>query len=175
MATRMLPARHVGRLGKVIAEPKKQLALGELVTCEAARVLHAVKGKAKRKSGGSELEEAFDFQCRTRGLPPYLREHRFAKESLGRAWKFDFCWLQYKIAVELEGLVMRKLYDQQHQLVWAVYGRHATIAGIREDMSKYNAAALLGWTVLRFEQQMVKDDTAIAETMRVLCSRGWIQ
>lgn len=173
MATRVLPARHLGRLGKVIAEPKQQLGLGEMVTGEAARVLQAVKQQAKRESSKTKLEEPFDFQCRTRGLPPYVREHRFAKETLNRGWRFDFCWLQYKLAVELEGLVMRKLYDENRQPVWVVYGRHATIDGIKEDITKYNAAHRLGWTVLRFEQSMVKDDTAINETMRELAARGW--
>lgn len=176
MATRVLPAREIGRLGAVIAEPKQQLGLGNMVTNEAARVLQAVKDQGKRNSSKSKPEETFDFECRTRGLPPYLRNHQFAKQAMGRGWKFDFCWIQYKLAVEIEGLVMRQLYEHPHagaQRVWVVYGRHATIDGLTEDMRKYNAASRLGWALMRFDQRMVKDGTAITETMQELAARGW--
>jgi very-short-patch-repair endonuclease len=111
---------------------------------------------------------------RTRELPAYVRQHQFAKETLGRRWTFDFAWPKYKLAVEIEGLVMRRLRDlKTGDDVWVVYGRHATIDGMRTDMLKYNSAGILGWTVLRFEQQMVKQGDAVAETMRFLYARGW--
>lgn len=57
-------------------------------------------------------------------------EHRFHPT---RRWRFDFAWPACKVAVELEGR-----------------GRHQTVAGVRADCEKYNTAALMGWTVLRF-------------------------
>jgi hypothetical protein len=174
MGTRMLPARHLGKLGKTVAEPKAQLALGDLVTCEAARVLHSVKQKRERKADKPKPEDDFDYQLRSQEFPSYVRQHRFAKEAIGRGWQFDFAWVQYKLAVEIEGLVMRKLLDANtREPVWCVYGRHATITGMVEDMTKYNTAAILGWHVMRFEQKAVKDGSAAAETMRFLYSRGW--
>jgi very-short-patch-repair endonuclease len=63
-------------------------------------------------------------------LPLPEREYRFHPT---RMWRFDFCWPQIKLAVEIEGR-----------------GRHQTFAGFREDTCKYNEAVRLGWRVLRF-------------------------
>lgn len=168
-----MPARHFSRASG--SSLKKQLPLGgDMTTCEAARVLHAVTEQRQRKADKPKPEDDFDFLLRGHGLPPYLRQHRFAKEALGRGWMFDFAWPKYMLAVEIEGLVMRKLKDAKtNEDVLCVYGRHATITGMRGDMEKYNAAGIIGWTVLRFEQQMVKQGDAVAETMRCLCARGW--
>lgn len=128
----------------------------------------AGKGRRKRGSRGQSAEDEFAFQCRAMKLPEVAREWRFAK-SIGRQWRFDFAFLEpYMLAVEIEGLVVRKINGQT-----VTMGRHATITGMREDMVKYNTAALMGWTVLRFEQQMIKSGDAINTTMRVLASRGW--
>lgn len=122
----------------------------------------------KRASRGRTAEDEFAFQVRARQLPEAAREWRFAK-SIGRQWRFDFAFLSpYMIAVEVEGLVVRKINGQVMTM-----GRHASITGLREDMRKYNTAALLGWTVLRFEQKMISSGEAIETTMRLLAARGW--
>lgn len=62
-------------------------------------------------------------------------EYRFHPE---RKWRFDFAIPDKKIAIEYEG----------------VYGggksRHTTVSGYTADSEKYNEAAKLGWTVLRY-------------------------
>lgn len=113
-------------------------------------------------------EDLFAAQCRQYRLPPFERQLMFAKQALGRRWTFDFGCREYMLAVEIEGLVVMKLAGQL-----VVRGRHASIAGIIEDMEKYNAAALLGWTVLRFPQKYIKPEHAIHMTQRVLAARGW--
>jgi very-short-patch-repair endonuclease len=168
MATRVLPARHLGRLGKIIPEPKQQLGLGEMVTSEAARVLHAVKQQQQRKADKPKPSDDFDFQIRSRELPSFEREFMFAKQSFDRKWRFDFACHKYMVAVEIEGLVVRQINGE-----WICSGRHANVKGFREDCVKYATAALLGWTLLRFEQSQVKSNEAIDWTMRVLASRGW--
>lgn len=120
---------------------------------------------AQKKAGPEDL---FAAQCRQYRLPPFERQHMFAKQLLGRRWMFDFGFVGYKLAVEIEGLVVMRLAGEL-----VVRGRHASIKGIKDDMEKYNTAALLGWTVLRFEQQAVKPERAIHMTQRVLASRGW--
>jgi very-short-patch-repair endonuclease len=112
-------------------------------------------------------EDVFARQCRELRLPPVDRQVLFAKE-IGRLWRFDFAFRDYWLAVEIEGLAVQRLAG-----VLVVRGRHASVTGIREDMQKYNTAALLGWTVLRFEQNMVRPKEAIETTMRVLAARGW--
>lgn len=124
--------------------------------------------KRKRGSRGRTAEDELAFQFRAYKLPEFAREWRFAK-SIGRQWRFDFAFLDpYKLAVEVEGLVVRKIQGQT-----VTMGRHATVTGMREDMVKYNTAALLGWTVLRFEQQMIKTGAAVEMTTRVLAEKGW--
>ncbi len=112
-------------------------------------------------------EDLFAAQCRQYRLPAVEPQYRFAK-AIGRQWRFDFAFVDYKLAVEIEGLVVMRLAGEL-----VVRGRHASIKGIKDDMEKYNTAALLGWTVLRFEQQAVKPERAIHMTQRVLAARGW--
>lgn len=92
----------------------------------------------------SALEELFAVQVRALKLPEPVREHRFCK----RMWRFDFAWVEQKIAVEVEGGTWTN-------------GRHSRGTGIAADMEKYNHAAILGWRVLRFNNHMVKKGVAV--------------
>ncbi|MHB8815020.1 MAG: hypothetical protein ACYDAE_17350 [Steroidobacteraceae bacterium] len=112
-------------------------------------------------------EDIFASQCRAYRLPPFERQWRFAK-AVGRQWRFDFAWPTLKLAVEIDGVVVRKIHGEL-----VVSGRHATIGGIRDDNEKINSAIMLGWSVLRFLQSDVKPRHAIEMTMRVLAERGW--
>ncbi len=67
------------------------------------------------------------------GMEP-VREYRFHPT---RRWRFDFAWLEQKVAVEIEGGTFTG-------------GRHTTGAGHHGDCKKYNEAVYLGWKVLRF-------------------------
>ena len=85
----------------------------------------------------STLEATFTRLLQT--ADPWLaertvREHRFDDK---RRWRFDFAWPSSRVAVELEG----GLYTR---------GRHMRPTGFAADCEKYNAAALAGWTVLRY-------------------------
>ena len=96
----------------------------------------------------SELEETFAGQLRIlRVRPVPVRELEFAKEPFGRKWRFDFAWPDYMIAVELEGGIWKR-------------GRHQRPLGFISDTEKYNAAARLGWRVLRFTAEAVDDWSA---------------
>lgn len=113
-------------------------------------------------------EDLYAAQCVQYRLPPFERQHLFAKAAMGRLWRFDFSWRVYKLAVEINGVCVRRI---QGQLV--VLGRHASIQGIRDDNDKIRAAIRLGWSVLPFLQSDVKPELAIRETMRELAARGW--
>jgi hypothetical protein len=95
----------------------------------------------------SELERDFIFQLQAAQLPQFVTEYKFAA-ALGRQWRFDIAWPFYELAVELEGGV------------WSG-GRHVRGAGFINDCDKYNAAALLGWRVLRFTRKHVDDGSAL--------------
>jgi hypothetical protein len=53
-----------------------------------------------------------------------------------RKWKFDWAIPSLKIAVEYEGIFSAK-------------SRHTTMHGYNADTDKYNAAAAMGWRVIR--------------------------
>ena len=84
----------------------------------------------------------------------YVREFKFHPK---RKWRFDFVinvlfatspnpenW----IAVEIEGGTYSR-------------GRHTRGVGFAKDCEKHNTAASMGWRVLRFPSEQVKDGSAI--------------
>jgi very-short-patch-repair endonuclease len=60
-------------------------------------------------------------------------EYRFAPP---RRWRFDYAIVEQRVAVEVEGGVWTR-------------GRHTRGSGFVKDMEKYNAAAALGWLLIR--------------------------
>lgn len=82
----------------------------------------------------------------------YEQEHRFHPK---RRWRFDFAFPDRKLAVEIEGGIYSK-------------GRHTRPIGYIKDMEKYNAASVLGWTLLRFTPQQVKSGMAILQIRDLL-------
>lgn len=97
----------------------------------------------------------------------FERQYRFASH-IGRGWRFDFAFPAYRLAVEIDGVNVRRIGGEL-----VVQGRHATITGIRGDHEKINTAIQLGWSVLRFLQSDVKPRHAISFTLLVLQTRGW--
>jgi len=76
------------------------------------------------------------------------REVRFHPD---RRWRFDFGWIEQRVAVEIDGNA------------WHVKGggRH----GKDSDLEKLNAAVALGWRVFRFSPKMLTDDPASCVAM----------
>lgn len=77
-------------------------------------------------------------------LPPVTREFRFAPPRL---FRFDFAFVQERVAVELDGGA------------WSG-GRHVTGKGFQRDCEKLNLATLRGWRVLRYTSDMIEGDPA---------------
>lgn len=72
-----------------------------------------------------------------------------------RKWRFDYAIPPLKIAIEVDGGVWTR-------------GRHVRPQGYLRDMEKFNAAASLGWIVLKFTpQQLLSSQTleAIRDTV----------
>jgi len=95
----------------------------------------------------SGLEETLLLFIKSEGLPIPKREYCFAK-SIGRRWRFDFAYPNLKIGIECEG----GIYSG---------GRHVRGKGFENDCIKYNHAAMMGWTVLRFTKGMIESGQAI--------------
>ena len=97
----------------------------------------------------SKLESAFAQAWRiyAPSLPLPVPEWRFHPT---RRWRFDFAFVQQLLAIELDGGQW-----QPHG------GRHNTDA----DRDKLNAAAALGWRVMRFSASMLYDPERCVKTV----------
>lgn len=87
-----------------------------------------------RKLIAEQSTALFRSLCRRQGVPEPMTEYHFAKPQ--RAWRFDFAWLDAKVALEVEGGAWTN-------------GRHTRGGGFLEDIAKYNRATELGWRVFR--------------------------
>jgi very-short-patch-repair endonuclease len=87
------------------------------------------------------IRATFLLTLKARDLPAPVQEFRFAE---GRRLRFDYAWPSAALAVEQEGLG----------------GRHQFNSGFISDLKKYNLAALLGWTVLRFTTDEMRSGLA---------------
>jgi len=77
-------------------------------------------------------------------IPEPIAEYRFCQD---RKWRFDYAWIRFKVAVEIEGGI------------W-LGGRHNRPVGYQKDLEKYNRAAFDGWKVFRFTPQQFKNGEA---------------
>ena len=82
------------------------------------------------------------------GLPVPEREYVFARD-LGRRWRFDFCWPDRLLAVEVNGAVFKRYSRHQH-------GKWAW-----NDWRKLAVAALMGYAVLQVATEDVESGFAI--------------
>lgn len=94
-----------------------------------------------RTSGKSKWEDRFRAIARGLGVPKFEEHYRFHPV---RRWEFDFAWPEKKIAFEMEGAIWMR-----------GGGGHSHPIGIERDIEKYNAAALLGWRVIRITGKML--------------------
>jgi len=113
-----------------------------------------VDGGKPGRSGrvGSNLELTLHLQMSQQRIAGYVMEHKFHPT---RRWRFDFCWPQEKIALEVEGGT------------WSG-GRHTTGSGFKKDCEKYNHAARMGFRVFRFTGDMVKSGEAVSWIKEIL-------
>ena len=91
----------------------------------------------------------FLAMCRQSGLPEPQPEFRFHPS---RRWRFDYAWPDHHVALEVEGAVWTQ-------------GRHTRGSGFLADIEKYNAAAALGWRIIRCTPQTLLT-LATIETIR---------
>ena len=87
--------------------------------------------------------------------PDITAEHRFHPT---RKWRFDFAIPSRQIAIEIDGGVFTG-------------GRHSGGMGQVKDMEKMNAAAVLGWRVLRYTPGQIKDGVWIRDVRAMMASQ----
>lgn len=103
--------------------------------------------KAAPRACRSPGEEELSLHLRALKLPEPVREFPFCPD---RRHRFDFCWPDRKLAVEVDGGVHR------------IKGRFLA------DVERHNLAQLLGWTVLRFTPGDVSAGKAVDAIEAVL-------
>lgn len=98
--------------------------------------------------------DPFTLLCRSDlGIEP-LREHRFHPV---RKWRFDYAFPAHRVAVEIDGGIWTR-------------GRHVRPQGYLRDMEKFNEAARLGWTVLKFSPRDMYTPAAMDTIRQTLLS-----
>lgn len=90
----------------------------------------------------------FTLLCRSDLKVECVKEHKFHPT---RRWRFDYAIPAHKIAVEVDGGV------------W-IQGRHTRPQGYLNDLEKFNAAASMGWVVLKF----TPDTICTTSTLNIL-------
>lgn len=109
----------------------------------------------------SRLESRFLKQVLDAGLPAPVEQHRFAK-AYGRQWTADFCWPAFGVIAECEG----SIYAQ-------VRGRHIRGPAFEEDSIKYFAADMLGFTVVRMGDHLIRSGVGVLLVRLALIKKGW--
>lgn len=105
----------------------------------------------------SGLEALLLLHMAAAGLPVPEQQYPFAR-SIGRRWRFDFCWPALMVACECDGGT------------WTG-GRHVSGSGYEADCIKLDEAALMGWLVLRFTRGMIESGVALEMVQRALALR----
>lgn len=95
---------------------------------------------------GLQPADELALQLQGAGFPAPTTEYKFLTD---RKFRFDFAWLDQRIAVEVEGGT------------WSGKSRHSSPAGYARDCQKYNLATLNGWQVYRFTSDQIRKGEAL--------------
>ena len=79
------------------------------------------------------------------GFPEPEREFRFHEERL---WRIDLAWPPPLVACEIEGGIWQQTRSGRSK-------GHAHPERFLQDIEKYNALALAGWTLIRVTPEMI--------------------
>jgi len=87
------------------------------------------------------------------GIPAPVAEFRFHPV---RRWRFDFCWLEQKLALEIQGGIFNN-------------GRHSRGAAMIKEWEKLNTAAGMGWRLLYCQPRDCTKPETINAIKAALC------
>lgn len=108
----------------------------------------SVKQSTRQQSEGETVLATHLRACKI----SFEQEFKFHPK---RKWRADFLITGTKILVEVEGGIWNG-------------GRHTRGKGYSGDMEKYNSAAMMGFTVLRFSTEQVKSGLAIRQIEKMI-------
>ncbi len=107
--------------------------------------------------GPTPAQKAFRALCKVHGLPDPVEEFEFAREALGRLWRFDWLFDGW-LALEIQGGLF-------------IEGRHAQGAALLKEHEKLFAAAELGYVVVFCTPHDVDSGAVFPRIKRVLAAR----
>jgi hypothetical protein len=128
------PLPDTGRISKIGVNLPVRQGVKNQVSFEDANKLF--------KKKVCKSTEVYDCEWIDNGLPVPAREHRFHPT---RKWKFDFAFVNAKVAIEIDGGA------------W-INGRHNRGSGFTKDLEKKNTAQSMGWLVLNFVPKHIDFD-----------------
>lgn len=121
-------------------------------------------GKNKKKD---HIEIALFEEFKSFGLPLPVKQHVFHPQ---RDWRFDFAWVEKKIAVEVQGGI------------YIPFTGHNNGAAMERDYEKFNAATRFGWALFLFGPSQCRSlsrtatpSAAVAFMYQVLRGAGLIR
>lgn len=121
------------------------------------RRIYKPKRRAKRPTAVknqrvvSEGEQTLSLQLKALRIE-FEQEYKFHP---ARKWRADFHLKGRKILVEVEGGI------------WS-NGRHTRGKGYIGDLEKYNEATMMGYQVIRFSTEQVKNGKAIEQILKLI-------
>jgi hypothetical protein len=116
------------------------------------KTLRAIKEMARCVIDLENAVDVLDLGLKAAGMY-FKREQRFAIIR-DRQFRFDFGNSDFFLAIEVEGGIWKR-------------GRHTRPKGYIRDLEKYNLAAELGWTVLRYSSVQAFTLDCIPQIKRV--------
>lgn len=137
---------------------QRLIAEGSMTSMSLAEYRELFPAKTKKRRSAkqgtrqpSEGETVLAIHLRACKIS-FEQEYKFHPK---RKWRADFLITGTKILVEVEGGI------------WSG-GRHTRGKGYLGDMEKYNEAAMMGFTVLRFSTEQVKSGLAVQQIEKMI-------
>ena len=112
----------------------------------------------RRSSGELNFELLMKSEDWPDFIPIPVAEHRFHRI---RKWRFDFAWINQKIALEIEGGSFTP-------------GGHKGIGKAWLDMEKFNEASVMGWLVIKTTPQKATSQEVMNFIIRAFAERGLV-
>jgi len=125
-------------------------------TIKGRSVKPKVKTPSLKQAQNKKWEDMLAFQLRTTSIPHYpLFVREWIIPELGRKWRWDFCDIQNKVCIEVQGSIWSKGQSG-----------HKSGAGITKDHEKYNAAQFHGYKVFQVTSDTIRNLSAIDMLVR---------
>ena len=113
----------------------------------------------QKRSPKNDYKATFLLYLKFAKLPEPVCEYQFHET---RKWRFDFCYVQERVAIEYQGLNWKRDGDNSG---------HQSVAGLMRDFEKFTEASLMGWKLILITAESVNSGQAV-EWVRLALQAG---